>query len=201
VNRIRELRKAQNLTLKQLAEKMSADGGSPVHFTTIGKMERGEMRVTMEWLMRAAQALSVSLFEIVAKREPGRTIPLILLPAGKSKSEESFIVTYVNPTPWSDDAFFLVASHVEGVQNLLSFDLDPTQLLLVDPSVTELVAGKLYVIMTQDGIHRLRTFKETPPRFVAVGNTDEDTPILLGIDQIEVVGAADLSYIRFIRNG
>jgi transcriptional regulator with XRE-family HTH domain len=57
--RIREIRKAQGLTQEDVAEKAGMD------FTSIGAVERGARNSSLKSLFRIAEALNVSLEELV----------------------------------------------------------------------------------------------------------------------------------------
>lgn len=52
-NRVRELRKARGLSLEALA------AAAGIHFTHLGKIERGERDLNYQWALRIAAALSL----------------------------------------------------------------------------------------------------------------------------------------------
>jgi len=55
---VRQLRKAQNLSQEELAEKAG------LHRTYIGSVERGERNISLENILALARALNVSLVDL-----------------------------------------------------------------------------------------------------------------------------------------
>lgn len=66
-NRIREQRKARGLTLKQLGPLIN------LHFTAVGKLERGESALTQYWMEKIAEALQVQPADLLPVAEGGLT--------------------------------------------------------------------------------------------------------------------------------
>jgi len=60
--RIREIRKAKGLTLQQLAERVRPE---PTTAQTIGRLETGARKTTLDWLHKIAEALEVHPAELV----------------------------------------------------------------------------------------------------------------------------------------
>lgn len=58
-NRLRELRKERGLSLEALAEIVD------VHHTTLGRLERGEMKLTDEYMEKLSAALKVHPAELI----------------------------------------------------------------------------------------------------------------------------------------
>ncbi|CAH1653408.1 hypothetical protein CHELA1G11_10632 [Hyphomicrobiales bacterium] len=63
-NRIAAFRETAGLTQGQLGEKVGA------HWVTISRLERGDMRLTLDWMARIAPALGVCPADLID--EPGR---------------------------------------------------------------------------------------------------------------------------------
>ncbi len=61
--RLRELRKRKGLTLQQVAERIRPRGTTP---QTIGRLETGARKLTIEWLEKIADALDVDPAELLA---------------------------------------------------------------------------------------------------------------------------------------
>lgn len=57
-NRIGELRRAANLSQQQLADLLG------IHSITVSKLERGKMKLTLDWMVKIAAALDVQPHEI-----------------------------------------------------------------------------------------------------------------------------------------
>ncbi len=91
--RIREIRKKIGLTQEEVAEKADMD------FTSIGAAERGVRNLSLKGLHRVAQALEVSIEELVClpKKEEKDLITeeLILLINGLDKSKLKFIIEFI----------------------------------------------------------------------------------------------------------
>ncbi|RMF74474.1 MAG: XRE family transcriptional regulator [Alphaproteobacteria bacterium] len=60
--RLREVRKRKGLTLQQVAERVPPDGTTP---QTIGRLETGARKLTLEWLEKIAKALEVDPAELL----------------------------------------------------------------------------------------------------------------------------------------
>jgi transcriptional regulator with XRE-family HTH domain len=60
--RIREIRRAKGLTLQELAEKIRPE---PTTAQTIGRLETGARKTTLDWLVKIADALEVHPSELV----------------------------------------------------------------------------------------------------------------------------------------
>src|SRR5688500_10390913 len=77
-NRIRELRLERNLTLEELAARISED----VSFATLHKLEKRHMGLTLDWMINIAKALGVTPEEVAGKAR-GRMLPILgRIPAG-----------------------------------------------------------------------------------------------------------------------
>ncbi len=64
MNRLREIRKAQGLTQQELAEMVGTS------YVQIGRLEKGERQLTVDWLKRLAGALNVRPWDIVEEALP-----------------------------------------------------------------------------------------------------------------------------------
>jgi transcriptional regulator with XRE-family HTH domain len=63
-DRVREIRKSRGFSQEELGERSS------LHYTYIGKVERGEKNITLESLVKITQALDVSLEEFFSLVDP-----------------------------------------------------------------------------------------------------------------------------------
>lgn len=61
--RLREVRKRKGLTLQQVAERIRPHGTTP---QTIGRLETGARKLTIEWLQKIAEAMEVDPAELLA---------------------------------------------------------------------------------------------------------------------------------------
>ncbi|WVT72615.1 helix-turn-helix transcriptional regulator [Sinorhizobium chiapasense] len=69
-NRIAEHRKRAGLTQQDLAEKLG------VHWITISKLERGQTRLTIDWMEKISSALGVGTFDLVTRPKAIATVQL-----------------------------------------------------------------------------------------------------------------------------
>ncbi len=70
-NRLRELRKAQGLTMEALA------GRTNTTASQINKLEKGDRRLTDEWMHRLAQALDCNAADLIIERGTGGVSPAV----------------------------------------------------------------------------------------------------------------------------
>ncbi len=61
--RLREVRKRKGLTLQQVAERVRPHGTTP---QTIGRLETGARKLTIEWIEKIAEAMEVDPAELLA---------------------------------------------------------------------------------------------------------------------------------------
>lgn len=202
-NRIRELRRARGFSLKSLAHVLSDLGPTSVHFTTVGKMERGEIGISLEWLRRIAAVLDVSVLELIsddAGQGPGK-VAVVTLPKGASGPDEAVVTGYVRPFPYSERSF-LVSGLLEEYNPAIEAEARHDS-LLIDPEDRELVDGRLYLVMGDDGEQRVRRYRERPPRFEGADRNDEAKHLVFGRDTVRVLGGAAMidPKWQFVREG
>jgi len=82
--RIKELRKAEGLTQEQLGEK------ADLNYKFIGELERGQVNVSLDSLVRIAEALGVKIEDLFSK-EKGVVQKIVIkerIPSSKFSSQE-----------------------------------------------------------------------------------------------------------------
>jgi len=82
-NYIREWRSLRKLSLEEVGEKIGADK------TQVSRLERGERRLTQEWLEKLAKALTTTPAELL--QPPRHTIPMTRLPLNERDTTLSTI--------------------------------------------------------------------------------------------------------------
>jgi transcriptional regulator with XRE-family HTH domain len=65
-DRVREIRKSKGISQEELGDRSS------LHYTYIGKVERGEKNITLESLVKITKALEISLEELFSIVDPNR---------------------------------------------------------------------------------------------------------------------------------
>lgn len=77
-NRLRELRKAQGLTMEALAARANTTASQ------INKLEKGDRRLTDEWMHRLARALDCNAADLIIERGAGG-VSAVIAAAGRSR--------------------------------------------------------------------------------------------------------------------
>ncbi|AHE55521.1 LexA family protein [Sphingomonas sanxanigenens] len=179
-NRIREIRNAKGLTMRDLADKMG------VHFTTLAKIERSERRLSLEWMERIASALEVTPTELIeAPVKPQlRMVPLIgSIPAGPLRLAVEDPMGMVPAVGGGPNAFAL---RVSG--DSMDRVFGPGAIVLIDPDDIALFDGKIYAVRTGEGEATAKRFRNNPPRLEPDSANPDHKPMLLGAEPFQVVG-------------
>lgn len=181
--KVRALRKAQGLTLQELAARMP----SRPHFTTLGKIERGEQRLTAEWAEQIAAGLNILPHQLETEDEgPGsRRLPFFSLPKGARSTAGLEPSYFIDVAPWSRDAFLVGRGPLTGINAL---EPPKAESAIVDPALRSLSPGHAYLLLDEDGSHISRFYFEKPPRFEARSHDPRQTDIELGQRAIVVIG-------------
>jgi transcriptional regulator with XRE-family HTH domain len=97
ITRIREVRKARNMTLDDVARACEP----PTTPQTIGRLETGTRTVSVGWLNRIAAALEVEASDLVATGERSDLpVAAVLGAAGATAPRKTAIVVAPTPKPW-----------------------------------------------------------------------------------------------------
>lgn len=67
-NRIAEVRRARKLTQQAVADLLG------IHWITVSKLERGRMKLTVEWAQRLASVLNVPVFDLYARTDQATNV-------------------------------------------------------------------------------------------------------------------------------
>lgn len=181
--RLRRIRKEFGLTIKGLANML----GEGVHFTTISKLERGTMSLTIEWADRFAKALNINPLDLLSDnyaQRQWRSVPLYFWYS------------------WTPEKGILGAKQLGWIPTMseggLEFGLGfyPSKdyednsgvglNYVIDPSQRQLVAEKLYVFYLDEETGPLPgTFRLDPPRFVLI---DGGGDVVLGEQPFYLAG-------------
>lgn len=187
-NNIRKLRQAKGWSMRQLADEMSQPE-SPVHFTTVAKIERSQRKLTREWIARFASALNVRPSEIVDDElhDPIRI------------AAELPVIGMVSAGNWREavqETDRYIAAPVEG-ERVFGLDVDGDSMdklapagstVLVDPDQLDLLDGKFYVVMREDGEATFKQYRASPARLMPCSNNPAHSAIALGQEPFTVIG-------------
>ena len=187
-NNIRDLRTAQGLSMRELADRMGT------HFTTVAKIERSQRKLTQDWVIKFAAALGVTPSEIAPGNWDGpsvHTVPVIgLVAAGNWREAVEHAHEHITAPVPQMGAFGL---RVEG--NSMDKIALPGSIVLVNPNDVELRDGSFYVIMNEEGEATFKQFRTDPLRLEPCSSDPSHKPIALGQEPFRVVGRVTGSYV------
>lgn len=144
---IRKLRQESGYTLKEFASEIP---GTP-HFTTVSKLEKGQIPVTGDWIERIATALGVSPLAITIGQdfegyEP-RRVPLY-----GPESVDFNGGFFHPPTGWAPAVKNVPGSFAVSVWSPEGGPGFGDWQMVVDPNERELRPGKLFAIKAADNV-------------------------------------------------
>lgn len=180
---IRRLRKDRALTQEDLAARIGED----TSIATISKLEKGQMKLTHDWIVALADALGVSQHDIIAEPDFSmRVVPVLGLIQAGAWSE-----AIAEPSGWIP-----VFGDVGGVN---VFALQPVGdsmdklvreggYIVVDPDQRDLHDGSHFAVMNAHGETTFKRYLASPPQLVPVSYNGEHQPIPLGREPFVVIG-------------
>ena len=145
--RVRALRKAAGLSMKDLAERL--DG---VHFTTIGKLETGKMKFSGDWIQSMAEALQTTAGALVNDRFSPDAVRMTPLYNGchmgyeKEAFSDAIASAHVPVLAAGNRCFSVMVPDTEPNPNF-SFG---HWYMTIDPDQRHMVDGGLYAIRLND---------------------------------------------------
>lgn len=189
-NKIREARIAKGMTLEQVADNIAKATGEPVHFTTIAKIEKSQRTISVDWILKLADALDIDPAEFMALKHRKtivtlRTVPLLgKIPAGpwREAVQEPVQLVPVN------DAVGANAFALEPDGDSMNKVVPPGSIIVVDPDQSELLDGKVYAIMNSSSEATFKRFRANPMRLEPVSDNPEHQPIPIGKEPFTVIG-------------
>ena len=188
-HRIREIRKREGLTMEALADRIAEQTGSPVHLTTIAKIERSMRTISLDWVMKISRALGVQPADLVGgDAEPARIVPLVGKIAAGNWREAIQDSRGTVPVPAGEvgpNAFALEPSG--DSMNLVVTD---GAVVVFDPDEFELREGGIYAVMNSEGETTFKRYRNDPPRLEPCSSNPEHQPFLLGREPFTVIGRA-----------
>ena len=182
-NRIEQLRKARGLTQEDLAARVSSDTA----ISTISRLERGDMALTLEWIHKLARALRISAHDIIAEESaPVRLVPVIGQIAAGNWSD-----AVEHPDGWipaTGDVGGPNCFALRPIGDSMNEVVDEGGYLVVDPDQFELVAGKIYAVRNAAGETTFKRYQPEPPALLPCSTNPAHRPILLGREPFTVIG-------------
>ena len=153
----------------------------------IDRLEKGQRKLSLEWIERLAPALGVEPLEIIyegIKSNDARRVPLVgAISCGDWAeavgSAEETVVTFAGG-PKS----FALRPAGDSMNKLV----DEDGYVVVDPEQIELIDGKCYAVMNGDGETTAKRFKASPARLVPCSTNPSHREIMVGQSQFLVIG-------------
>ena len=176
---IRERMRALGMKQRELAQRANIDE----NFLTksLGKAGR---KFSVSEMDRIRRVLADPHEPLAA---PIRTIPLLgAVPAGRFYPEEQEVggrrLAVSDPeTPPKSYALTVKGDSMDLI-------VPPGAHVVIDPEDTKLWPGRRYVIMSPDGETTFKEYQDNPARLVPCSSNPEHVEIMLGDEQIKVVG-------------
>ncbi|MDB5738252.1 MAG: hypothetical protein JWO65_1920 [Sphingomonas bacterium] len=179
---LRLAREKRGFTLKQAAELLSQTANKAIHFTTIGKIETGKIRLTVDWIDLFAQAYDTtyrSLLEGESGPSGAHLVPL-MMPTSSKPNRKAPYTRVVSPV--GQDGMFAIP--------LISFknvaDMIEQMYVVIDPNQKILEDGRCYLIRA-GGRDQVAQYQQSDMHFDGIGAGDR---INVGTDPFEVLGSA-----------
>lgn len=182
---IKRLRKDRGLSQEELAARVSEITGKDVSIATISKIEKGQMGVKLDWYEMIAEALGISLHEIIAAT-PVRLLPIIGQIAAGHWSE-----AIEDPEGWMPGPADLGGPHafaLRAVGDSMDRIVGEGGYIVVDPDLRDLAVGKVYAVRNVEGETTFKQYSAEPPQLVPCSNNPKHRPIPIGQDPFVVIG-------------
>jgi repressor LexA len=182
-NRIRELRKSAGLSQEELGGRMRSELTS----STVAKLEKGRLRLSLEYAQEIADVLGVSFLEVLGMDEVGvRVVPLIgEIAAGNWRDAVQLTEeTQVIPADLRGKDLFALRPRGDSMDRVVQCG----GFIVVDPGQTELVDGKYYAVMNDEGETTFKQFSQNPLELRPCSTNPAYQPIPVGSQAFTVIG-------------
>lgn len=185
--KIRIIRESKGLTRDQLAKRMG------ISHSQVTKLERGERRLTTDWLHSLADALEVSPVDLLDN--VGKTsvqVPVMAwVSAGALISNEAVEMGNIEIAGLSDGDW--IALRVQG--SSMDRISPPDSIIVVNRRDRRLVANGCYVIADEDGKATYKRYRPNPMRFEPVSTDPTHEPLFPDQEPL-IVGRAKMSILE-----
>lgn len=186
-NRIKALREALGLTQNALAELAGTTKNQLV------KLEGGSRRLSDHWAQRIAPHLGVQPYELFMSGNnvtPLRSVPLVgNISCGNWQEAVESAAGYV-PAISGGSRVFALKAVGDSMNKLIA----EGGYVYVDPDDTDLIDGKIYVVLNGEGEATAKMFKVDPARLIPCSDNPQHQAITLGAETFSVIGRVVGSY-------
>ncbi len=179
-NRIAELREVKGMTQPELAALVGTKA------TQLGKLERGERRLSDHWAQRIAPHLDVAPHELFMPEGLSglRFVPVIGEVACGNWQEAVEVAGERVPSFFGGPNSFAL----RPVGDSMDVILRGTGYVIVDPDKTDLIDRKHYVVLNEEGEATAKTYRASPARLEPASTNPEHLAIIIGRQKFSVVG-------------
>jgi transcriptional regulator with XRE-family HTH domain len=182
-NRIGELRKARGLTQEDLGAGMSSD----LTGSTIAKLENGRQKLTVDYAQDIARVLGVSITELLGIDDAGVRVIAIVDQIGSGGWQQAVKMserTIAVPGSLRGRDIFAI----KAIDNSMDKVVAKGGFVVVDPGDTDLVAGKIYMVMDALQQSTCMKFSIDPLQMEPCANDTAREPIRIGLEPFTVIG-------------
>jgi len=182
-NNIRKIRKAKGLSMEELGARMP----SGLTMSFIGKLENGKAALSLDYIQEIAEVLQVPAAALFSEALGNVSIiPVIGAVSAGNWGEAVLESNEYVPAPANIKGENLFALRPRGdSMNLIAPE---GGFVIVDPSMRDLMNGKVYVVMNGDNETTFKRYFTDPARLEPVSDNPAHVPITLGNEPFMVVG-------------
>lgn len=187
LNRIREIRRAKNMTLEQLSSQMYPE----VTLGTVQKLETGGMALTLDYINEIARVLNVEPYQIISDTPGVKIVPVIDADQLSNWQDAIAGTGEFSPVPMTSggDNMFAVRQQPGFMDRIAP----PGGLAVIDPDQFDLENGKVFACKMGDGSVGIYRFLSNPPRLEPCSSNDGIDSIPLGRKAFTVEGRVTYS--------
>ena len=157
-NRIREIRKERGYSLKELAQRV----GQNTSFGTTAKLERGDMKLSYDWMLKISSALTVEPAELISDNIEDHDfikLPIFNDSPATGTMEDAQFDNAIKPHAY---CHIVPVGLLNGLESLLAPLMEQC---VLDTDDSPMVSGGLYLLRDKAGAYHGRIFRENPARF------------------------------------
>jgi repressor LexA len=181
--RVRELRKAADLTQDALAERIGTTKA------TISKIERSTTPPKLEWITKLASALNADMSDLVTGLKGSAApsyIPVIgMIAAGNWREAIQSPDGHI-PVLHAKNHMFALKVDGDSIDRVAP----DGAFVAIDPSNPTLADGLIYAVQNADGDTTLKRFRSGPDRLEPDSTNPVHKAIMLGGEAITIIGRA-----------
>lgn len=160
--------------------------GQATDLSSIGKLERGAISLTKDWMDRVAAGLGVPPEDLISDRrfDPARRVPLIgTIAAGDWRAAVEDPIDLIPCTVGGANTFAL---RPEG--DSMNLVVPEGGIIFVDPDDRDLRDGKLYAMMRPGGDATFKRFRVNPMRLEPCSSNRSHRVIAIGEEPLTTLG-------------